>query len=495
MNALLEAWATPPAALIKTWLLLPFAAAFVAALLPSLGRALVLGSSLATALVGLSQLQGAAPLELEVLGPLGVALRLDGLAGWFLLLNGLLVAAVVLEGWGRPPPPLRSLLLLVLQGGLSVSSVATDLVSLYVTLELVGIAAFLLIVLPQREATLWVGLRYLLVSNTAMSLYLVGAALVYVQRDSFRIEALAGLPFGAPEVFLLIGLFTKAGLFLAGLWLPRTHAEAPAEISALLSGVVVTGGAVPLLRLAEVDDALLGPIRWVGLASAAFGVAYAFQASDVKRLLAWSTLSQMGLVVLSPLSGGALALAHGLAKGALFLSARRFPTRDLQLWSSRPLALPVWLVLWLASLSIAGVPPLAGYAAKKQLEAALPQPWAVAVLLVSVGTAAVYARLWGVGLQLPAPSADGPGPAWSQGLAMGVLVLPLLLGVSGLGAGWTAGLAALSAAAVLAAGILLQHWLRPWQLRALPVLERLDQLLGGAVVLGAGLLAGFAGGL
>lgn len=101
-------------------------------------------------------------------------------------------------------------------------------------------------------------------------------------------------------------------MFVAGLWLPRTHAEAPAEISALLSGVVVTGGVVPLLRLAATDAVLLSAIRWVGMASAVLGVVYALNARDAKRLLAWSTLSQMGLVVLSPLSGGAMALGHGL---------------------------------------------------------------------------------------------------------------------------------------------------------------------------------------
>ncbi len=493
MIAAVDALAAPSPGLIKAWLLVPFAAAFVAVLMPSLARGLVLVSSLITGLVGIGQLLGGSPLELDLLGALGVSLRLDGMAGWFLLLNGLLVSAVVLEGWMRPPVPLRSMLLLVLQGGLTVSCVATDLVSLYVTLELVGIAAFLLIVLPQSDNTLWIGLRYLLLSNTAMGLYLIGAALVYVQQDSFRMAALAGLPFGAPQVFLLIGLFSKAGLFLGGLWLPRTHAEAPPEISALLSGVVVTGGAVPLLRLAEVDQALLSPIRWVGMASAVLGVVYALSDGDAKRLLAWSTLSQMGLVVLSPLSGGAMALAHGLAKGALFLSARQFTTRQLHSWAASALSPLALGVLWIASLSIAGLPPFAGYAAKKQLDSVLPEPWGLMVLLVSVGTVAVYARLWSVGLQVKPPAPGALPVAWCQWLAFGLLLVPLVLGAEALAPTWKPGIGLITTALVLAAGLLLQRWLRPGQ--PLPVLERLDQLLGGVVVLGAGLLAGFAGGL
>jgi multicomponent Na+:H+ antiporter subunit D len=491
----MDALAAQLPVLLKAWLLFPFLAAFLAALRPGIGRLLVLISCLGTALVAANCLLGSAATELALLGELGVSLRIDRLAGWFLLLNALLFAAVVIEGWPRPQFSARPMLLLVLQAGLVVSCVATDLVSLYVTLELVGIAAFLLVVLPQRDATLWVSLRYLLVSNTAMSLYLIGAGLVYVQKESFQLSALEGLPFGAPQVFLLIGLFTKAGVFVAGLWLPRTHAEAPAEISALLSGVVVTGGVVPLLRLAATDAVLLSAIRWVGMASAVLGVVYALNARDAKRLLAWSTLSQMGLVVLSPLSGGAMALGHGLAKGALFLSARQFPTRDLQEWGSRAMTPVLLAVVWLASLSIAGLPPLAGFAAKKQLDGSLPGAWASMAILVSVGTVAVYARLWTVGWAVkPLPQRQSE-PLLPQLLAFGLLLLPLGIGAELIAPTWSLAPTLLSTGLVFGAGLLLHRLLQP--LRPLPLteLERLDQLLGGAVVLGAGLLAAFAGGI
>lgn len=484
-----------PGALLTAWLLVPFLAAFGAALLPRLGRPLVLLSSAATATVACTSLLGAPPIRLALLGDLGVTLQVDRLSGWFLLLNSLLFAAVVLEGWLRAQFSARPMLLLVLQGGLSVSCVATDLVSLYVTLELVGISAFLLMVLPQRDSTLWVSLRYLLLSNTAMSLYLIGAGLVYVQRESFQLAALSNLPFGAPQIFLLIGLFTKGGLFLAGLWLPRTHAEAPAEISALLSGVVVTGGIAPLLRLAEIDAVLFSAIRWVGMASALLGVVYALNARDAKRLLAWSTLSQMGLVVLSPLSGGAMAFAHGLAKGALFLSARQFSTRSLQDWGSRAMAPLALGVLWIASLSIAGLPPLAGFAAKKQLEGSLPDPWSWLVLMVSVGTVAVYARLWTVGFQVKPHDPSESGPLLPQLLAFGVLLLPLCFGAEAIAPVRPLASSLLTTGLVFAVGLLLHAVLETLRPLPLPMLERLDQLLGGAVLLGAGLLAAFAGGL
>ncbi|MEB3184539.1 MAG: proton-conducting transporter membrane subunit, partial [Cyanobacteriota bacterium] len=280
-----------------------------------------------------------------------------------------------------------------------------------------------------------------------------------------------------------------------GLWLPRTHAEAPAEISALLSGVVVTGGVVPLLRLAATDAVLFSAIRWVGMASAVLGVVYALNARDAKRLLAWSTLSQMGLVVLSPLSGGAVALGHGLAKGALFLSARQFPTRDLQEWGSRAMTPVLLAVVWLASLSIAGLPPLAGFAAKKQLDGALPGAWASMAMLVSVGTVAVYARLWTVGWTVkPLPQRQAE-PLLPQLLAFGLLLLPLGVGAELIAPTWSLTPTLLSTGLVFGAGLLLHRLLQALRPLPLPELERLDQLLGGAVVLGAGLLAAFAGGI
>jgi len=371
------------------WLLLPFLAAFLSALLPVLARWLALLCCAATvflaAAIALGALQlgaitgealpgGALPGAIALLGPYGVSLRVDAFSAPFLLLNGLVGGAVLLDGWRQPPPGPFLPLLMVLHGGLNSAFVATDLISLYVTLEVVGVSAFLLILISRSERTLWVALRYLLIGNTVMTLYLIGTAVVYVQTGSFRLEAVAATTGGAALALLLVGLLTKSGLFLSGLWLPLTHAESPAVVSALLSGVVVTSGIAPLLRLNEAVPALHGVIPAIGLASAALGLLFALVDGEVKRMLAWSTLSQMGLVVLAPAVGGIYALGHGVAKAALFLGARRYPARDLAGWKSRPLPPGVWGPLWIASLSVAGLPPLLGFTAKYQLNKAISPP-------------------------------------------------------------------------------------------------------------------------
>lgn len=485
----------PSSALLTAWLLLPLLAAFTAPLLPALARPLALLSALLGAGLGLALSAGMGPWSLELIGPLGVLLQFDATAAPFVLLNGLVVLAVLLDGWRQPLSGPFPVLLMVLLAGLNSAFVAVDLVSLYVALEVVGITAFLLMLGQRSGLQLWIGLRYLLLGNTVMVVYLLGVALLYLRSGSFRLQALADLASadsaegaGATVVLalLLVGLLTKAGVFVSGLWLPRTHAEAPANVSALLSGVVVAGGLCPVLRLSQALPQLQPLLLWIGLASALLGVIYALAEGDLKRLLAWSTLSQVGLVILDPAVGGVYALAHGLAKAGLFLLAGQVGERDLARWRRSPLPLQQGLPLWLGALSIAGAPPLLGFWAKEGLSRSLSGPASTVLLLAMVGTAAVYARLL---LRPLAPAGAGlpPGPALLALvlLAGGLLLAPLPAQGSLLKTG-----------AVLAAGACLELLLDGARratagLRglALPALERIDDLLGGIAVVGAALMA------
>jgi multicomponent Na+:H+ antiporter subunit D len=474
------------------WLLLPFLSAFLAALLPRLARGLALVCFAAGAAASMALQFDLLPDSLLLLGPHGVALRPDAVAAPFLLLNALVCGAVLLDVWSRSLPGSFLVLLMVLHGGLASAFVAVDLISLYVTLEVVGISAFLLILCLRPDSSLWVALRYLLIGNTAMTLYLIGAAVVYLQQGSFHFDAVAGTRGGGALALLLVGLLTKAGLFLSGLWLPRTHAEAPAEVSALLSGVVVTAGMVPLLRLGAGVPAVATVIVPIGVASAALGILFALGEDDAKRLLAWSTLSQMGLVALSPLAGGGFALAHGLAKASLFLVARRFPARDLAGWSCRALPAAVWAPLWIASLSIVGVPPFLGFLAKVRLEEAGKGPLALLATLLGVGTAAVYVRLWGAPLRSADRSAaDSPQEdGWSWGVVL-LLVALVMLGAGSWASLPNLGAALLKTFLVVAAGLGLHRLLEPLRLMdrwRLPDLERFTDLIGSLGLVGAGLL-------
>lgn len=487
------------------WLVGPFVAAFLSALLPRLGRPLALLASSATVAMAVAAHQGHAPTSLQLLGPLGVSLQLDGVASPFLLLNALVIAAAVLEHWGgngkHVGQPITAdkrlpLLLLVLLGALNSAIVAVDLISIYVALEVVGLVVVLLLALGNGEQDLWLAMRYGLVNNTVMLLFLVGAALVYLDQGSFSLAA-AGPAGGVPLALMAMALVTKAELFVAGLWLPRTNAQAPPLVSAVLSGTVVCAGVVPLLRLAEVAPALQPVLQGLGILCAALGVVFALAEPDLRRLLAWSTLSQMGLVVMLPSAGGLMALGNGLAKAALFLAIRPDTDPELAGWRQRPLAAVFAVPMLFASLSIAGVPPFLGFLAKNQLEGGLTAPAAPLVALLAVGTVAVYARLWGAPLAPKTSTPQGPRQLGAPLLAAALLLLnfspwgaPLwrhLLSNNQTGGGLAGPL--LKAAATLATGVALQRALetrgRPWRL---PDLERLDDLLAAAVVLGAALV-------
>ncbi len=486
----------PPVGLLIAWLLTPLLAAFTAPLLPSLARPLALLSALLTTGLGLALTSGAGPWNLELIGPLGVALQFDAVAAPFVLLNGLVVLAVLLDGWSTPFSGPFPSLLMVLLAGLNSAFVAVDLVSLYVALEVVGIAAFLLMLGRRSGLQLWIGLRYLLVGNTVMVVYLLGVALLYLREGCFRLSALTDPalvngPLAVILALLLVGLLTKAGVFASGLWLPRTHAEAPADVSALLSGVVVAGGLCPLLRISQALPQLQPVLVWIGLASALLGVIYALAETDLKRLLAWSTLSQVGLVILDPRVGGLYALAHGLAKAGLFLLAGRLGDRNLQRWRLTPLPLQQALPLWLGSLSIAGAPLLLGYWAKEGLSRGLTGPAAAVLVAVMVGTAAVYARL----LLRPLARFSSWPPLGSALLALVLLGSGLLLAPLPPQASLLKALAILAAGGGLALLLELARQVPAWWPRpALPQLERLDDLLGGMAVIGAALMLVLLGG-
>ncbi|MEO0807972.1 MAG: proton-conducting transporter membrane subunit, partial [Cyanobacteria bacterium J06643_4] len=223
------------------WIALPLFIGFSIYLLPQLSRILALMVSLVSLAYGLWYVFGAAPLALELTDSFGVSLLVDQLSGFFILTNAVVTAAVILYCWSSDKESFFYTQAIILHGSVNSVFVCADLISVYVALEVIGIAAFLLVVYPRTNRSVWVGLRYLFVSNTAMLFYLLGAALVYQANRSFAFTALGNAPTEAIALIFL-GLLTKGGIFVSGLWLPLTHGESESPVSALLSGAVVKTG-------------------------------------------------------------------------------------------------------------------------------------------------------------------------------------------------------------------------------------------------------------
>ncbi|MGL4880320.1 MAG: cation:proton antiporter, partial [Waterburya sp.] len=278
------------------WLALPFFIGFVIYLLPRLDRILALGIAIISAIYALQIFLEPSPINLKLLDDFGVTLTIDDLSSFFILTNALVTAAVIVYCWHSGKTAFFYMQMTILHGSVNATFICADFISLYVALEVISIAAFLLIAYPRTDRAIWVGLRYLFTSNIAMLFYLVGAVLVYQAHHSFNYAGLQGSP---PEAVALIflGLLVKGGIFVSGLWLPLTHSESESPVSAMLSGVVVKAGVYPLVRCALMLEEIDPIVRFFGVATALLGVGFAVVEKDTKRMLAFHTISQLGFVL------------------------------------------------------------------------------------------------------------------------------------------------------------------------------------------------------
>ena len=370
---------------------LPFFMGFVIYLLPQIARWLTLAIAFVSAIYALQLFLQPAPLDLQLLDNFGVSLIIDRLSGFFILTNALVTAAVVIYCWSTTKTAFFYMQAIILHGSVNATFVSADFISLYVALEVISIATFLLIAYPRSDRSIWVGLRYLFVSNTAMLFYLVGALLVYKANNSFYYGGLSNSP---PEAVALIflGLLAKGGIFISGLWLPLTHSESLSPVSAMMSGVVVKAGVFPMVRCALLLEDLDPVVRFFGVCTALLGVGYAVFEKDTKRMLAFHTISQLGFVLAAPVVAGFYALTHGLVKSALFLIAGILPSRSFKELQHQPIDRQIWIAVVIASFSISGFPLLSGFGAKVLTTQNL-LPWQVVGMnIAALGTAISFAK-------------------------------------------------------------------------------------------------------
>ncbi len=177
--------------LILAWLVLPLAAAFLAALFTKTGRWLAIAIPLTSVCLTIWLQLNPSELPLILMDSPGVALNLKTSQLGFLLLNGLVCSAVVLQIGSKPRHKLTWVLMLILHGALNSVYLAADLMSIYVAIELVAVTAFLLMIDLERRATLWVAFRYLILGDLAMILYDFGALLAYHTSGDFSHDAQA----------------------------------------------------------------------------------------------------------------------------------------------------------------------------------------------------------------------------------------------------------------------------------------------------------------
>ncbi len=347
------------------------------------------------------------PVEVVGGGPWGIPVAGDTLALAFWVLAPLVHAVATWHERHRPTTFHGLVTLLV--GTCLATVLSRDLFNLFILLDLGSLLSVVLIAYDRKSRAAWAALRYLLLSTLGMLLYLLGVGLVYGELGTLSLVQIAEMgprlshpPLAVGVSLLVAGAAVKAGVFLLGLWLPPAHGLAPTGVSVILSSVVVKMGVVALARLSEAF--LIGPALVVlGLLTGVGGTVYALWERDLKVFLAFSTVSQLGYLLIGFGAGGAGALgatlflvAHGLYKGLLFLSAgAAIEERGERAFDRLAGTLPwgVALGLVVGSWAIVGLPPLAGFTAKGALSAGLPS-WAKALAVaLSLGTAAAFWRV------------------------------------------------------------------------------------------------------
>ncbi|MEU7616946.1 Na+/H+ antiporter subunit A [Micromonospora rifamycinica] len=392
---------------------------------------------------------------------LDVALRMTTLSWLMTLLVGG-VGAVVLVYCGRyfaadsVGLPRFVAVLVAFAGAMLGLVLADDLLLLYVFWELTTVFSYLLIGhSTERRASRWAAAQALTVTTMGGLAMLLGFLILGGHAGTYRWSEIAAAPLPgggtlvAAVLLILTGALAKSAIVPFNGWLPVAMA-APTPVSAYLHAAAMVKAGVYLIGLLAPALADVGPWRPVlltlGLVTMLVGGWAALRQCDLKLLLAYGTVSQLGLLTVvigtgnadAALAGVAMLLAHALFKAALFLVIgiidHEVGTRDLRELSGLGRRAPVLAVVAaLAAASMAGVPPLLGFVAKEAVFAATAdRPVVLAGLVLGTVLTVAYSIrfLWGAFATRPDVPVTAPDP-----IPLTMLAPPALLALAGLVAG------------------------------------------------------------
>lgn len=460
-------------ALLPAPVLLPLLGAAVTLLLgrhPGAQRVVslvVLGSVLgvAVALVALTARDGSLSVVVGAWpGGLGIALVADRLSALLLATSASVTALVMVFSVGQgaaadrdddlPSPAPVSIYhpsFLVLSAGVSLAFLAGDLFNLFVGVEVLLAASYVLITLEGTRARAQAGTTYVVVALTGSFLLLAAVGMVYAATGTL---AMADLPARlaeldpalalALEAVLLVAFGIKAAVFPLSAWLPDSYPSAPAPVTAIFAGLLTKVGVYALIRTRtllfpapEGADDVVGRVLLVAaLATMVVGALGALVQREIKRVLSFTLVSHIGYMLFGLAIGSTLALTgavfyvvhHIVVQTALFLVvalvAARTGTTSLRRVGGLAAGAP-WLgvLFLLPALNLAGIPPFSGFVGKVALLRAgvddgSPLAWALVVgaVVTSLLTLLAMARVWALCFWSgAAPGREGDGASSDPG--------------------------------------------------------------------------------
>ena len=312
---------------------------------------------------------------------------------------------------------------------ISMALVATagNIITFALSWEIMSLSSFFLVMYEyQREATRQAGYLYFIFAQAGAMLIFAAFAVAYSHTGSFSFADFAGIPAQAKMIvfFLaLIGFGSKAGIFPVHIWLPHAHPAAPSHISAVMSGVMIKMGIYGIIRmysLLQVTDLVFGQsVLFFGMISGLLGIVYALSKRDLKKLLAYSSVENIGIILIGAGTGmigvysgnpvmagfgfaGSLlhVLNHSLFKTLMFLGAgavlQQTKSRHIDMMGGLIKRMPITGKSCVAgAVSISGLPPFNGFISEFMIYFAafqglgLPGPTSILMMLAIVSLALI----------------------------------------------------------------------------------------------------------
>jgi len=396
---------------------------------------LVLLATLALAAPSLWQLARDGPFAITLGGwvaPYGIELVFDHFSAWTVPLLALFLLIVpfawrysehAIEASRRPA---FYALLLLNAGGMLGFTVTGDLFNLFVFSEVISLSSYALVAVGGRGLAAFAALKYLFLGAVSSLLMLFATAQLFVLTGTLNMadvgQRLGDTPGSAAVMVAFaayaVAFMVKTAMFPVHVWLPDAHAIAPSPVSAVLSGMVVKVGVIGMLRLLQVFmpagvlelGGFLQTLVWLGALSIVMGAFFAIFQDDIKLMLAYSTISNVGYIVLglglatpSALIGASVhVFNHALIKATLFLAAgaiiHQTGFRKLSDLRGVGRSMPqTSAAMVIGAVSIVGLPPTAGFVCKWYIALgafeAGQAPFGFALIFGALGIFVYYIRM------------------------------------------------------------------------------------------------------
>ncbi len=351
----------------------------------------------------------------------GIPIRTDGLSMSFVFLTLFSWWMVLLYTFNTKETDHDFVFFMLFLQGVFLGLLQTnDLFNMFVFVELTTIIVTILVAFNKAPKSFRAGLYYLLINTSGVLAFLIGIIFLYFTFGTINIavitaEMLEVAPTTAMRftyVLMMAGISVKAALFPVFTWLPKAHGAARAGISALLSGLVVKGGLYLFIRVnamfSEAGYQYTDFFFVIGALTAIVGIVFAISQNDIKQMLAYSTVSQIGLIVIGlsstdalVYSGGVLHIFnHAFFKVLLFMAAgmliKVYQTKYVSEMRGVMRSMPLLgIAMLFAMLSITGAPLFNGFISKSVIMYGFDTTdlryWVL--FIANIGTATLFVKM------------------------------------------------------------------------------------------------------